>query len=318
MKILLVGAAIVDQMMWIERLPLSGEDIPCSGVRTTTGGCAFNAASTLHNMGVPFDLCINVGTGMYADKIKEGLYQLGAQSVMPDLQEDNGYCLSLIEKSGERTFITVTGAENHFSAERLSAIPMDGYDMIYVAGYQLAGDCGDILTNWLETCVGKQIFLAPGPAILLIPKERMQHLLGLHPVVHLNEKEVLDFYRVYGQEDEAAVEASTEAAQEVKTAAAFLAGKTSNTVIVTMGRDGTLFIENGKFYKVPSEKTVVKDTVGAGDSHIAGVMGCLARGYALEDAVRMANRIAAQVVGTEGPTVSWKDFQERFGGEGNE
>ena len=318
MKILLVGAAIVDQMMWIERLPFSGEDIPCSGVRTTTGGCAFNAASTLRNLKVPFDLCINVGTGMYADRVKEGLHQLGAQSVMPDLPEDNGYCLSLIEKSGERTFITVTGAENHFSAERLAAIPMDGYDMIYAAGYQLAGECGDILTDWLETSVGKQIILAPGPAILLIPKERMQRLLSMHPIVHLNEKEVLDFYRMYRKTNVESAEAPTEETEEVKTAAAFLAEMTNNTVIVTMGGDGTLFIENGKFYQVPSEKTVVKDTVGAGDSHIAGVMGCLARGYALEDAVRMANRIAAQVVGTEGPTVSQKDFQERFGGEGNE
>ena len=28
--------------------------------------------------------------------------------------EDNGYCLSLVEADGERTFITVQGAECHF------------------------------------------------------------------------------------------------------------------------------------------------------------------------------------------------------------
>ena len=40
MKTLVIGAAIVDLMMHIDRLPKSGEDIPCHDTRTDVGGCA--------------------------------------------------------------------------------------------------------------------------------------------------------------------------------------------------------------------------------------------------------------------------------------
>ena len=39
MRTLVVGAAIVDLMMKVERLPKSGEDIPCKETKTVVGGC---------------------------------------------------------------------------------------------------------------------------------------------------------------------------------------------------------------------------------------------------------------------------------------
>lgn len=38
MRTLVVGAAIVDLMMKVERLPKSGEDIPCKETKTVVGG----------------------------------------------------------------------------------------------------------------------------------------------------------------------------------------------------------------------------------------------------------------------------------------
>lgn len=50
MRTLVVGAAIVDLMMKIDRLPKSGEDIPCRETKTVVGGCAYNVANTLRNL----------------------------------------------------------------------------------------------------------------------------------------------------------------------------------------------------------------------------------------------------------------------------
>ena len=50
MRTLVVGAAIVDLMMKVERLPKSGEDIPCKETKTVVGGCAYNVANTLRNL----------------------------------------------------------------------------------------------------------------------------------------------------------------------------------------------------------------------------------------------------------------------------
>ena len=38
MRTLVVGAAIVDLMMKVERLPKSGEDIPCKGTNAVVSG----------------------------------------------------------------------------------------------------------------------------------------------------------------------------------------------------------------------------------------------------------------------------------------
>ena len=44
MKTLVIGAAIIDIIMKIKRLPKSGEDILCSETVSTVGGCAYNVA----------------------------------------------------------------------------------------------------------------------------------------------------------------------------------------------------------------------------------------------------------------------------------
>ncbi len=73
MRTLVVGAAIVDLMMKIDRLPKVGEDIPCRETKTVVGGCAYNVANTLRNLQCEHDLCVPVGTGSFADIIRRGM-----------------------------------------------------------------------------------------------------------------------------------------------------------------------------------------------------------------------------------------------------
>ena len=55
MKTLVVGAAMIDMLMKLDRLPKSGEDVLCSEAGIVVGGCAYNVASTLRNMGCALD-----------------------------------------------------------------------------------------------------------------------------------------------------------------------------------------------------------------------------------------------------------------------
>ena len=45
MKTLVLGAAIVDIIMKIPKLPKSGEDVLCTERKLTVGGCAYNVAN---------------------------------------------------------------------------------------------------------------------------------------------------------------------------------------------------------------------------------------------------------------------------------
>mgnify|MGYP000277741749 FL=1 len=237
MRTLVVGAAIVDLMMKIDRLPKSGEDIPCRETKTVVGGCAYNVANTLRNLHCEHDLCVPVGTGSFADIIRRGMKEKGYEPVIEEPSEDNGYCLSLVEADGERTFITVQGAECHFKKEWFDRIDMSRYENIYIAGYQVCGNSGKIIADWLQNVPDidkKKIFFAPGPMITEIEPETMEKLMALSPVLHINEAEAGNYT---GQE-------------HVEDAVKDIFAKSQNTVFVTLGGDGTMFYDGDEIQKV--------------------------------------------------------------------
>lgn len=294
MKTLVVGAAIIDILMKIDRLPKSGEDILCSESKTAVGGCAYNVANTLKNLDCPVDLCVPVGRGPYADIITRALEKSGYDILIRDESQDNGYCLALVEASGERTFITVQGSEGSFKEEWLDSLDMSQYDRIYVAGYEVYGACGMVISKWLSTLSGKQIFFAPGPVICDLDSQVMETIFSVHPVVHLNEKEALDYT---GKEN-------------IQQAVQVLYDLAGNLVIVTLGENGTLYYDGKEIHTVPPVKTSVVDTIGAGDSHIGAIMGGLSKGYSIEKCCSLANYVASCVVSVQGPTINKELFEE--------
>ena len=297
MRTLVVGAAIVDLMMKVERLPKSGEDIPCKETKTVVGGCAYNVANTLRNLNCEHDLCVPVGSGSFADIIRRGMKEKGYEPMIEEPGEDNGYCLSLVEADGERTFITVQGAECHFKKEWFEQIDMDNYENIYIAGYQVCGKNGEIISQWLKTVENveeKHIFFAPGPMITAIESETMENLFALKPILHINEAEA----KGYTQRE------------NVEEAVKTLYEKSGNLVFVTLGAEGTLFYDGKEMRRVASVKTNVVDTVGAGDSHIGAIIAGMSKGMKEEDAVLLANHTAAAIVGTSGPVMDLEEFQK--------
>lgn len=298
MRTLVVGAAIVDVIMKIECLPKSGEDILCSETKTVIGGCAYNVASTLNNLECAPQLCVPVGAGMYGSQIESKLQQEGYKILIKDEENDNGYCLSLVEADGERTFITVQGIEGCFRKEWFSDIDMTEYGNIYIAGYQVTGEGGKVIAEWAEKQKDKTIYFAPGPVVTSIDEGVMEKLFATHPVVHLNEKEAFDYTK----------------RDTIEECAKKLYEKCKNLVLVTLGAEGTLCFDGQTVKIYPSEKTEVVDTIGAGDSHIAAFIGGRSKGMSVEESIKQANRIAARIVGIQGPTMNKKDFREKAGG----
>ena len=211
MRTLVVGAAIVDLMMKVERLPKSGEDIPCKETKTVVGGCAYNVANTLRNLKCEHDLCVPVGSGSFADIIRRGMKEKGYE-----------------------------------------------------------------------------------PMITAIESETMENLFALKPILHINEAEA----KGYTQQE------------NVEEAVRALYEKSGNLVFVTLGAEGTLFYDGKEMRRVASVKTNVVDTVGAGDSHIGATIAGMSKGMKVEDAVLLANRTAAAIVGTSGPVMDLEEFQK--------
>lgn len=264
MKTLVLGAAIVDIIMKIPKLPKSGEDVLCTERKVTVGGCAYNVANILRGFNVEHDLFVPIGSGMYADIIRKTLNEDGYDVLISDSEMDNGYCLCLVEDDGERTFITVKGIEGLHKKEWFNSLNMSKYENIYVAGYQLYEDKDDIIANWLIEQKGKNIFFAPGPVINDIDKNTMRKIFSTNPILHLNEKEALDFTKKDN------VEESILSLYEL----------TKNIVFVTVGERGTVFYDGKEIVYIKGETVNVVDTIGAGDSHIGAIISA----YSLREA----------------------------------
>ena len=80
---------------------------------------------------MPHDLCVPVGQGMYADRIRQALQQGGHDVLIEDTRCDNGYSLSLVEKDGERTFISIDGIETKWQDAWLANLDATRYDYFY-------------------------------------------------------------------------------------------------------------------------------------------------------------------------------------------
>lgn len=297
MKTLVVGAAMIDMVMVMDRLPKSGEDKLCEKSSIEVGGCAYNVANTLSNLQCEHDLCVPVGSGPYGSIIESALKKRGYDILIKDKQKDNGYCMCMVEDNGERTFVTFQGIEGDFQTEWFENLDMKEYDNVYVAGYQACNDSGEVLSKWLQTLKNKNIYFAPGPVICNIRESVMDRILSTNPILHINEKEAFDYT---GQDT-------------MQECLKRLYGKNHNLVIVTMGEKGVMCYDGKDIYTVPSSKAVVVDTIGAGDSHVGAFIGGQSQGMGIEDSLRLANKIAADIVGVYGPTMDKKTFDERMG-----
>ena len=71
-------------------------------------------------------------------------------------------------------------------------------------------------------------------------------------------------------------------------------------MVVTRGGCGQLVLTNDLQFESPAKKVEVVDTVGAGDSFIAGFVSRLLIGDEISDAVEFASVLASKVCQTRG------------------
>ncbi|MDD3137860.1 MAG: PfkB family carbohydrate kinase [Lachnospiraceae bacterium] len=296
MKTLVVGAAMIDIVMVMDKLPKSGEDVLCKDSKLKIGGCAYNVGSTLKNLECEHDLCVPVGNGSYGKIIETELCKNDYKIMIKDENKDNGYCMCMVEADGERTFVTYQGIEGDFQTEWFEKLDMSQYDNIYIAGYQVCNHSGKVISEWLKKQNNKNIYFAPGPVICMIEKDTMDRMMEVKPILHLNDKEAYEFT---GQDT-------------IENCIKMLYQKNQNTVIVTLGDEGAAYFDGQDYRVIPSRKAVVVDTIGAGDSHIGAIIGGLSKGKNVAESIALANEVAANIVGVYGPTMDKNTFDERM------
>lgn len=290
-RLLIIGSTCVDVILRLNHLPTTGEDMhPVQ--RFAMGGCAFNVAQVPKAYDVDLRFVTPIGDhGVFSDFVRAHLDNAGFRGPITVPDSENGCCYCLVERSGERTFLSVHGVEYSFHAEYMDAFAGERFDYTYICGLEVEETTGSELVAWLEAHpdIAGTVVYAPGPRGIEVDADRTERILAMHPILHLNEQEAQALAGMSGSEN------------HILAAAQALHAKTGNMVIVTCGADGVLWISaDGSVHSAPSVPSTVVDTIGAGDSHCGAVLTGLTLGWTEEDTMRFANQIASEVVAQEG------------------
>ena len=287
-RLLHTGQVIVDLVMALDSLPVSGGDVLARSASFEAGG-GFNVMAAAKRNGLPVVYLGRHGYGRFGDLARAAMQAEGVEMALAaSADKDTGLCVSLTEASTERTFISHLGAEGELSAEDLAGVLPHADDYVYVSGYSLLLDGkAQALLDWLlalprDICV----VFDPGPLVRAPDSPLMVALLPR-----------IDIWTSNGPEALAFTGASTLADALGELQCHLPEGA------LRVVRDGP----NGCWVNaehVPGFKVKAVDSNGAGDAHAGVFIAGLARGLTPAQAARRANAAAALAVTRWGPATS--------------
>lgn len=264
-SLIVIGDVGVDVVLGpIDRWPTIGTEVLMERSEIRPGGSGGNAALAAHYLGVQCRLLSLVGNDGLGFWLKEQFRDLPAS--LPLCEASTSFSVGIIHACGERTIFTSKGHLEELTYEHVrshlaraphpnSIVLLSGVfltpriretyvrliDEIALLGYQTAIDTGWPSGNWDDE-LRKEVWEWVS---------RCDHVL-------LNEIEV----KSLGDRDDLDA-ASLAVRRRLKSGA---------SMIVKLGDKGAVGLENGDRIFSPVAKTVVFDTIGAGDSFNAGYL----------------------------------------------
>ena len=281
-KVLVIGSSVCDVIINVNKMPCIGEDENIISQSLNIGGCAFNVASMLKYFDIPFDLLSPIGKGVYGDFVRNQFIKENIP-ILLETDINNGCCYCIVDKSGERTFICEHGGEYLFKEEWFHDLNTDNYEYVYICGLEIEEKTGQYIIDFLTRNKNLKIIYAPSGRINEIDTKKMNRILSLSPILHLNEQEILSYTHK----------------TTIEEASEHLYSITHNTIIVTLGDKGCYYYDSQHHY-YQGVATQVIDTIGAGDSHIGTIIAMLYLDKSLDECMNTANKIASQVVSQKG------------------
>lgn len=262
----------LDYIVNMDNLKL-GETNRSTSEMILSGGKGINVSIVLKNLG--FDnVALGFVAGFTGEEIENGTRKLGITTDFIHLKEG----LSRINvklKANEETEVNGTGpiiSENELNAlyGKLENLKKD--DILVLAGSVPNTLPQDIYEKIMEMLQDKGIKI-----VVDATKDLLLNVLKYKPfLIKPNNHELSEIF---------GVEIKTE--QEIIDYAKKLQDKGARNVLVSRAGDGAILIaENGDIYKSPAPKGKVVNSVGAGDSMVAGFIAGYLKNNSYEEAFK--------------------------------
>jgi len=275
------GGILLDRYLEMEAYPERGQDELITNEFSMAGGCSINMAATFNNLGGDARMVSYIGTDPTGREIMDylNLHEFSGKYVK-QVEGNTGYSIVILEKNGERTFLTKKGIESHFD-QKLLKEEISSIKNVMVTGYYLlCDDLRELVKCLLEVRKHCDHFLFdPGPLISEIDPEVLEKVLAMADIITVNE---------------------------VEAACINLPKDASKVIVMKKGKSGGEVLHGTERFDYKAKEVVAVDTTGAGDSFAAGLMFGLISGLDIRSAVSVAVDSAAKTVALKGPHGFWK------------
>lgn len=289
--ICVVGAALIDLISYVPRLPRLGETLHGTDFQMGYGGKGANQAVMAAKLGARVSMVTKLGRDVFGDNMLANFRSFGIDTTHVSFSDEvsSGVAPIAVDANGDNSIVIVTGANALMSADDIEhARPAIAAADVLICQLEIPLE---ITRAALDVAREHSTFtiLNPAPAIAELPPELYERADIICP----NEPET-----------ELLLGRPVRPGEEVRAARELLA-RGARSVIVTLGARGCVVVSNAEEVHVPAEEVEPRDTTGAGDAFVGSLAYFLARGEPLAAAAGHANRIAAISVQARGTQTSF-------------
>jgi len=291
-RICVVGAANLDLISYVPRLPRMGETLHGTRFHMGYGGKGANQAVMAAKLGGQVTMVTKLGQDIFGENTLKNFQAWGINTdyVYFTDQAFSGVAPIAVDPEGHNAIIIVTGANDLLTPEEIErARPAIARSQILVCQLEIPVEI-TLAALRLARQEGVTTIFNPAPARPDLPGE----LYRLSDIFCPNESET---ELLTGQ--------PVTSLEEAERAARVLLERGAGAVILTLGERGSLLVNAAGSVHVPATPVQALDTTGAGDAFIGSLAFFMAAGKPLTEAMRRANAIAAISVQGSGTQTSF-------------
>jgi len=275
MKILSLGAVLLDQIASVERFPGEDDEVFVPGLKLLPGGSAANFAVFCARLGESVGFVGKVGNDAFGDFLIQDLKgekvetKGVAKSSLP-----TGTVFIAVRKDGQRMMFAHSGAANNLRDSDIELHYINRFDHLHLADIENIAVLKYVAENFKGT-----ISLNPGALIAEKPKAALE-LIKHVDILICSEGEALRL----------------SSKKSVDDALAFFIKLGVKVVVITRGAKNPAAFDREKKIEAPVFKVNVVDATGAGDSFSAGFVCSYLQTKDLKTSLRFANAVASIVI----------------------
>lgn len=265
------------------------------------GGSVANTLAGMALLGCNVCYIGKVGSDKHADIYEQKIIEHGIHSRIKRKDGITGKAFTFITPDTERTFAVHLGVACHLEKEDVFEEDIKKSKILHVTGYQLEDPkLRETALHAMDIAKKHNVRISIDLADFNLVKKNIKDLSDIvkryADIVFANEEEAKAFTN---EEPEKAAEKISDMA---------------DTVVIKLGRKGSLIRQDKKIIRIKPHIIDAVDATGAGDNYSAGFLYALTNGLDLKPAGNIASYIAAQVVKKIGARLDFisKEYIEKY------